>query len=166
MSRRGWIERPRDLDEPERGSGILDERMLRTLDERRRAAVVAPRRSRFRRRLRGRLQNTLIVGASEVGQLVARNLLEQSGHGINVLGFVDRDADGREPELVIGAPKDLPVLVQLLGVERVIVAPSRVPDAAPTAESERESVALVRELKHLGVRIDVVGPNEGRGLSW
>ena len=37
------------------------------------------------------VQNTMIVGAGEVGQLVARKLLEHPEYGINVVGFVDRE---------------------------------------------------------------------------
>ena len=35
------------------------------------------------------LQNTIIVGAGDVGQLVARKLLKHPEYGINLVGFVD-----------------------------------------------------------------------------
>ena len=35
------------------------------------------------------LQNTIIVGAGDVGQLVARKLLQHPEYGINLVGFVD-----------------------------------------------------------------------------
>ena len=35
------------------------------------------------------LQNTLIVGAGDVGQLVARKVLNHPEYGLNIVGFVD-----------------------------------------------------------------------------
>src|SRR4051794_6112187 len=35
------------------------------------------------------LQNTVIVGAGDVGQLVARKILQHPEYGINIVGFVD-----------------------------------------------------------------------------
>ena len=51
------------------------------------------------------LQNTVIVGAGDIGQLVARKFLQHEEYGINVVGFVD--ANPRELRSDLG---DLPVL--------------------------------------------------------
>ena len=118
------------------------------------------------------LQNTVIVGAGEVGQLVARKLLKHPEYGINLVGFVDRAPKERRGDLeyltVLGAPEDLREIIDLLDVERVIVSFSN--------ESDEETLAIVRSLKDLEVQVDVVprlfdivGPNVGihtiEGLS-
>ena len=40
------------------------------------------------------LQNTVIVGAGEVGQMVARKLLQHPEYGVNLVGFVDSRPEG------------------------------------------------------------------------
>ncbi len=40
------------------------------------------------------LQNTVIVGAGDVGQLIARKYLQHPEYGINLVGFVDETAEG------------------------------------------------------------------------
>ena len=104
------------------------------------------------RRSTAYLQNTVVVGAGEIGQLVARKLRFHREYGINLLGFVDDEPRERRPELadvpVLGGPGDLPGLVRELGVDRVVVAFSR--------DSHEETVGLVRTLKGLDVQVDIV----------
>lgn len=110
------------------------------------------------------IQNAVIVGAGNVGQLIARKLLRHPEYGINIVGFVDAAPKERlagvEHLSVLGAPDRLPSIVELLDVERVIVAFS--------SDSNEELLELVRMLKPLNVTIDVVprlfdaiGPNAG-----
>ena len=40
------------------------------------------------------LQNAVIVGAGDIGQLVARKLLQHPEYGINLVGFVDAQPEG------------------------------------------------------------------------
>jgi exopolysaccharide biosynthesis polyprenyl glycosylphosphotransferase len=98
------------------------------------------------------LQNTIIVGAGDVGQLTARKILNHHEYGINLVGFVDAEPKERRPDLehltVLGAPDKLRELVQLLDVERVIVAFSN--------ESDDDLLALVRQVQDLDVQIDIV----------
>jgi exopolysaccharide biosynthesis polyprenyl glycosylphosphotransferase len=98
------------------------------------------------------LQNTIIVGAGDVGQTVARKLLKHHEYGINLVGFVDAEPKTREEDLehlsVLGAPEDLPVLARLLDVERVIVAFS--------SDGHDEILDLIRKLNELNVQVDVV----------
>jgi exopolysaccharide biosynthesis polyprenyl glycosylphosphotransferase len=98
------------------------------------------------------LQNTIIVGAGDVGQTVARKLLNHPEYGINIVGFVDDDPKQRRRDLthisLLGGCEQLPGLIRLLDVERVIVAFWNEP-AEPTVE-------LVRQLQTLGIQIDVV----------
>jgi len=97
-------------------------------------------------------QNTVIVGAGDVGQLVAKKFLQHPEYGINLLGFVDRSPKRRRPDLaqlrLLGSPDGLPEIIRLLDVERVVIAFS--------GDSHEETVELIRELKDLDVQIDIV----------
>ena len=98
------------------------------------------------------MQNTVIVGAGDVGQLVARKLLTHAEYGINLLGFVDTQPKDRRLDLerlaVLGGPADLSRIIEVLNVERVIVAFSN--------EREEETLAIVRSLREHDIQIDVV----------
>ncbi len=118
----------------------------------------------FCRRRPSYLQNTLIVGAGEVGLLVARKLIKHSEYGLNVLGFVDASATSLPRDLaplaVVGRPEELPALVNALDAERVVIA---FPE-----DSFQETLSLVRSLSDLPVRVEivprlyeVVGPSVG-----
>jgi exopolysaccharide biosynthesis polyprenyl glycosylphosphotransferase len=97
------------------------------------------------------IQNTVIVGADELGRLVARKLLQHPEYGLNLIGFVDVEP----PEVVgmigdlpyLGVPDELPDLLRERDVERVIVA-GRVADASETE--------MVHALKEHDVQIDIV----------
>jgi exopolysaccharide biosynthesis polyprenyl glycosylphosphotransferase len=98
------------------------------------------------------MQNTIIVGAGEVGQLIARKFLQHPEYGINLVGFVDAEPKERREDIgdlaLLGAPDRLPALVRLFDVERVIVAFSR--------ESHEETIELIRTLRDLNVQVDIV----------
>jgi exopolysaccharide biosynthesis polyprenyl glycosylphosphotransferase len=98
------------------------------------------------------LQNTVIVGAGQVGQLIARKLRTHREYGINLVGFVDAapldlrgDLEGLS---VIGDPTGLPQLVRALDVDRVIIAFS--------GDSHDETLEQIAALRHLDVQIDIV----------
>ena len=98
------------------------------------------------------LQNTVIIGAGDVGQLVARKLLQHPEYGINLVGFVDPRP--REPRVdlehltLLGAPDELPEIARLLDVERVIIAFSNEPD--------EDILAMVRSCRDLDLQVDIV----------
>ena len=98
------------------------------------------------------LQNAVIVGAGEVGQLIARKFLNHPEYGINLVGFVDADPKDRRHDLehlaLLGGTERLPAIVRLFDVERVIIAFSN--------ESHEEMLDIIRELKDLDVQIDIV----------
>jgi exopolysaccharide biosynthesis polyprenyl glycosylphosphotransferase len=98
------------------------------------------------------LQNAIIVGAGDVGQVVARKLLKHPEYGINLVGFVDsfpkERMAGLEHLTLLGAQGDLPELVGLLDVERVIVAFSN--------DRHEESIDMIRAMNELEVQVDVV----------
>jgi exopolysaccharide biosynthesis polyprenyl glycosylphosphotransferase len=108
-------------------------------------------RSFCRRRLTY-LQNAVIVGAGDVGQVVARKLLQHPEYGINLVGFVDSDPKERRPGLehlnVLGSTDRLLGIVRLFDVERVIVAFSR--------ETHEQTIDLIHSLKDLQVQVDIV----------
>jgi exopolysaccharide biosynthesis polyprenyl glycosylphosphotransferase len=98
------------------------------------------------------LQNTIIVGAGEVGQLVARKLQQHPEYGLNLVGFVDlrpRDRRSDISELpLLGSPEHLSDIIRSLEIERVVVAFSN--------EAESATLELVRSLHELDVQVDVV----------
>ena len=98
------------------------------------------------------LQNTLIVGAGEVGQLAARKLLQHPEYRINLVGMVDTHPRMRRLELehvaLLGSPERLSELITVLDIERVIIAFSEA--------THEELLAMIRELRKLGVQIDIV----------
>lgn len=98
-------------------------------------------------------QNTLIVGAGEVGQLIARKLVKHPEYGVNVVGFIDRDPKAKRPDLpehlaVLGGPEQVPEIVKRLDVERVVIAFSN--------EPALDLLPLLRQLRGLSVQIDLV----------
>jgi exopolysaccharide biosynthesis polyprenyl glycosylphosphotransferase len=112
------------------------------------------------------LQNTIIVGAGDVGQLVAKKLLQHPEYGINLVGFIDENPKERRDDLghlaLLGGVDRISAVVRLLDVERVIVAFSN--------EPHERTLELIRELKDLDadLQIDIVprlfetvGPNVG-----
>jgi exopolysaccharide biosynthesis polyprenyl glycosylphosphotransferase len=114
-------------------------------------------RSFCRRRL-AYVQNTVIVGAGRVGQLVARKLLQHPEYGINVLGFVDADPQSwngsngggltHGHEYVLGSTDQLAAIVRDLDVDRVVLAFSESRDAL--------TLDAIRSIADLDVQIDVV----------
>ena len=97
-------------------------------------------------------QNTLILGAGDVGQRVARKLLRHHEYGLHVVGFVDAQPKSRHEDLVglplLGTPDELEAVVRAHDVERVIVAFS--------GDAEEETLAALRALNDLEIQIDIV----------
>ena len=97
------------------------------------------------------MQNTIIVGAGDIGQLVARKLLHHPEYGINLVGFVDDAPKERREDLgdlaLLGPLDALPKLVELLDVDRIIIAFSN--------DSPEEILTLLRSLRDT-VQIDIV----------
>jgi exopolysaccharide biosynthesis polyprenyl glycosylphosphotransferase len=111
----------------------------------------ATARAYCRRRI-NYLQNTIIVGAGDVGQLVGRKVLKHPEYGINLVGFVDADPRERREDLehltLLGPPERLPAIVRLFDIERVIIAFSN--------EPHEQTLDLIRSLKELDVQVDIV----------
>jgi exopolysaccharide biosynthesis polyprenyl glycosylphosphotransferase len=119
------------------------------------AAIVPTARSAARSLARKRpryVQNTIVVGAGTVGQLVARKLIQHPEYGLRLVGFVDSNPRERRPEVrglpILGCAADLASLVEAHGVERVFVAFA--------GDSNEELLAAVRSLAELNVQVDIV----------
>jgi exopolysaccharide biosynthesis polyprenyl glycosylphosphotransferase len=97
-------------------------------------------------------QNTIIVGAGEIGQLVARKLLAHEEYGVKFLGFVDAAPKPLHPYLehvpVLGGIDELEKVIGLHKVERVIFAFS--------GDPHDELLELVRKLRDRGIQVDIV----------
>ena len=98
------------------------------------------------------LQNTVIVGAGDVGQSMARKMLRHPEYGFNLVGFVDNQPrarqDGLDHVALLGGTDHLGELVRMLDVERVVIAFSN--------ESSEETLELLRSLNELDVQVDIV----------
>jgi exopolysaccharide biosynthesis polyprenyl glycosylphosphotransferase len=98
------------------------------------------------------IQNTVIVGAGDVGQLIGRKLLQHPEYRINLLGFVDAAPKEMRRDVrdvaVIGEPDEIVDIVERHRVERVIVAFSQ--------DRPDEMLQLIRALRKHDVQIDVV----------
>ena len=106
----------------------------------------------FCRRHISYLQNTIIVGAGDVGQIIARKFLNHPEYGINLVGFVDNTPKERREDLehltLLGSVDRLPALVRLLDIERVVIAFSQ--------ESHEQTLDHIRSMKDFDVQIDIV----------
>jgi exopolysaccharide biosynthesis polyprenyl glycosylphosphotransferase len=119
------------------------------------AALVPLARSMARAALRrgqDLCQRTVIVGAGDIGQLVARKLAQHPEFGLRVVGFVDAEPRPIREELaelpVLGTPDDLVRILSESRADRVVVAFSR--------EDPEELAQMVHAAHCLGVHIDVV----------
>jgi exopolysaccharide biosynthesis polyprenyl glycosylphosphotransferase len=98
------------------------------------------------------VQNAVIVGAGDVGQLIAKKLLQHPEYGINLVGFVDVEPKERREDLdnlaLLGGTERLPAIVRLFDVDRVVIAFSN--------DSHQQTLDLIRSLKDLNVQVDIV----------
>jgi exopolysaccharide biosynthesis polyprenyl glycosylphosphotransferase len=98
------------------------------------------------------LQNTIIVGAGDVGRRIGTKLLAHPEYGLRLVGFVDGDSGEQRPELdgatILGTLDELPALAHAADVERVIIAFSQGRD--------EEIVPLIRHLGEADVQVDIV----------
>jgi exopolysaccharide biosynthesis polyprenyl glycosylphosphotransferase len=104
------------------------------------------------RRSTAYIQNTVIVGAGDVGQLLAKRFLNHPEYGMNLVGFVDAKPKKRPRDLenvaLLGDTGRLAAIVRYLDVERVVVAFSN--------DTHEETLELLRSLEDLNVQIDIV----------
>jgi exopolysaccharide biosynthesis polyprenyl glycosylphosphotransferase len=103
-----------------------------------------------RARRRGEQQRpTLILGAGEVGQLVARRLLAQPELGLRPVGFLDKEPLGTADGVpVLGASWDLNRAIAEHGVEHVVVTFSTAPHGVLLRAAKR--------CEELGIEVSLV----------
>jgi exopolysaccharide biosynthesis polyprenyl glycosylphosphotransferase len=98
------------------------------------------------------VQNTLILGAGDVGQLVGRKLLQHPEYRINLVGFVDADPRELRRDLegvpILGEPDQIVDIVQRHAVDRVIIAFSQ--------DLPEEMLRVVFALRKCNVQVDIV----------
>src|SRR5581483_1580088 len=104
------------------------------------------------RRSSSYVENTLILGAGDVGQRVARKLVRHPEYGFRLVGFVDANPKPRYDDLVgqplLGGADRLAAIFREREVQRVVVAFS--------GESEEATLAAIRSLNELEVQVDVI----------
>jgi exopolysaccharide biosynthesis polyprenyl glycosylphosphotransferase len=97
-------------------------------------------------------QNAVIVGAGDVGQLIALKLQQHPEYAIRLVGFVDDEP--REPRedlrdvRLLASTSRLPELVETYDIDRVIIAYSHDP--------HEELLKIIHKLKAISVQIDLV----------
>jgi exopolysaccharide biosynthesis polyprenyl glycosylphosphotransferase len=98
------------------------------------------------------LQRALVLGGGEVGQLIARKLIQHKEYGIELVGLVDSDPRERRTDLehvpLLGPSASVVELALRHGVERVIVAFS--------GDPTEETVDNLGRLESVGVQVDIV----------
>jgi exopolysaccharide biosynthesis polyprenyl glycosylphosphotransferase len=98
------------------------------------------------------IERTLVLGAGDVGQLIARKVRLHPEYGLRVIGFLDSDPRVQRADLggvpVLGKLENLEQVSRELEVDRVIVAFSREPDGA--------TMQTLRGMRDRSVVIDVV----------
>ncbi|HSS63380.1 MAG TPA: nucleoside-diphosphate sugar epimerase/dehydratase [Gammaproteobacteria bacterium] len=71
-------------------------------------------------------KRALIVGAGEAGETLVRELLRDRSQGYHPVGFVDDDIEKKGREIhgvrVVGRVKNIPTLVQRMGVDLILIA--------------------------------------------
>lgn len=104
-------------------------------------------------RLPSYIQNTLIIGVDDIGQLIARKLIQHPEYGLNLVGFVGDEQVAAPKPLgplpTLGSLDKLEDVIHERDVERVIVTS---PTDGPTA------VKTIHRLKRCSVQIDIVPP--------
>lgn len=103
------------------------------------------------RRSSAYIQNAVIVGAGDVGQLIARKYVQHPEYGIRLVGLADGTPRALRNELD-GIPfyptDDLLEVIRRNCVERVVIAFAEI--------ANDDLLELIRELRKLDVQIDVL----------
>jgi exopolysaccharide biosynthesis polyprenyl glycosylphosphotransferase len=104
------------------------------------------------RRHDGFVQNTVIVGAGDVGQLIGRKLLQHPEYGFRLVGFLDAAPKRLRADLrhipLLGRPDQVIDIVDRHRIERVVIAFSK--------DRHDQLLELVHVLQGRGVDIDIV----------
>ena len=98
------------------------------------------------------VQNVIIVGSGDVAQLLDSKIRQHPEYRLKVVGFVDGSngisSNGAGHPELIGATDDLPELVRAHSAHRVVIAFS--------ADSDEQTLEVIRELQDCNVQVDIV----------
>ena len=98
------------------------------------------------------IQNAVIVGAGDVGQLIGRKILQHPEYRVNLVGFVDAAPKERRRDLgdlpVLGGADEIGGIIEREEVDRVVVAFSQ--------DGHEEMLELLRAIRPHDVQIDLV----------
>ncbi len=98
------------------------------------------------------VQNVIIVGSGDVAQLLDSKIRQHPEYRLEVVGFVDSPGGGPSNGTshldLLGATEDLPELVRSHSAHRVVIAFS--------ADSDEQTLEVIRELQDSSVQIDIV----------
>ena len=98
------------------------------------------------------VQNVIIVGSGDVAQLLDSKIRQHPEYRLDVVGFVDSSGGGSSNGTghleLLGATDDLPELVRAHSAHRVVIAFS--------ADSDEQTLEVIRELQDSNVQIDIV----------
>ena len=98
------------------------------------------------------VQNVIIVGSGDVAQLLDGKIRQHPEYRLKVVGFVDGSngisSNGAGHPELIGRTDDLPELVRAHSAHRVVIAFS--------ADSDEQTLEVIRELQDSNVQVDIV----------
>jgi exopolysaccharide biosynthesis polyprenyl glycosylphosphotransferase len=125
------------------------------------------------RRLRGRgilMEDTVVVGAGQIGQGLVETLLADRRYGLRPIGFLEDDPYDRLPLPVVGTTNDLGDVLAQTGVRRVVVAFGSASDASVVSvlracDDARVAVYVLPRFFELGLGGRLRDVDEVRGIS-
>jgi exopolysaccharide biosynthesis polyprenyl glycosylphosphotransferase len=98
------------------------------------------------------VQNTLILGAGEMGQTLAYKMLQDRGLGYRVIGYLDDDAlkIGKlfHGIKVLGALNAVKEIIRLQEIEEIIIANSKIP--------AEKTLDIITECERFGIEFKIV----------
>jgi exopolysaccharide biosynthesis polyprenyl glycosylphosphotransferase len=93
-------------------------------------------------------RRTLVVGSGDEARLVHRKLKAHPEYGLEVVGFLDGQAEEELPGPVLGAPADVARIVDQFDIDRVLIASS--------VGSHEETLDLLRTVRRPDVHVSIV----------
>jgi exopolysaccharide biosynthesis polyprenyl glycosylphosphotransferase len=93
-------------------------------------------------------RRTLIVGSGDDARLVYRKIMAHPEYGLEIVGFLDGDAEEPLPAAMLGSPADIARIVDEHEIDRVLLASS--------VGSHEETLDLVRTVRRPDVQVSIV----------
>jgi exopolysaccharide biosynthesis polyprenyl glycosylphosphotransferase len=93
-------------------------------------------------------RRTLIVGSGDDARLVHRKIMAHPEYGLEIVGFLDGDAEDPLPAPMLGSPAEIARIVEEHEIDRVLLASS--------VGSHEETLDLVRSVRRPDVQVSIV----------